>query len=368
KSSSRYSCKKIRKSKETKDAEDQDQEVPFETDQGDTFVTSEKSKGSGEAQEEQISPSTLELPDLYNLHLSASLSSGEINAAEVNTGEAERVQRRKGKEPMNEEDLQVMFMLSKYIKMSTSSYWKNDAVKEERTRRMNRIMGSSRAKKEQKKRKLVTQGGSDSADFWVTQQSWIAYQLELTPQFLRGIHTNYGKYWTCVSYACRKANLPLTKEVLSQMLELKLETEEESSMALELIKFVRHQLEEFEDSNDDDHGEEERSKSKRPACMTSPEQTATGKGISNPLMAVKCLPKSYGVKSPMYSRLRVERLLVTMDMHLSGGQRTGLLPELMANWYREYDLAHLKLVFEFSIHPMGWIQRTDTPYLLDGYD
>ncbi|GKD18902.1 hypothetical protein Tco_1208060, partial [Tanacetum coccineum] len=44
---------------------------------------------------------------------------------------------------------------------------------------------------------------------------------------------------------------PLTKEVLSQMLELKLETEEESSMALELIKFVKQQLEEFEDSNDD---------------------------------------------------------------------------------------------------------------------
>ncbi|GJZ88540.1 putative ribonuclease H-like domain-containing protein [Tanacetum coccineum] len=39
---------------------DQDQEVPFETDQGDTFATPEKSKGSGEAQEEQISPSTLE--------------------------------------------------------------------------------------------------------------------------------------------------------------------------------------------------------------------------------------------------------------------------------------------------------------------
>ncbi|GJV07421.1 uncharacterized mitochondrial protein-like protein [Tanacetum coccineum] len=52
--------RKKRKSKEAKDAEGQDQEVPFETDQGDTFVTPEKSKGSGEAQEEQISPSTLE--------------------------------------------------------------------------------------------------------------------------------------------------------------------------------------------------------------------------------------------------------------------------------------------------------------------
>ncbi|GJW90823.1 hypothetical protein Tco_0168376 [Tanacetum coccineum] len=60
-----------------------------------------------------------------------------------------------------------------------------------------------------------------------------------------------------------ESKYPLTKEVLSQMLELKLETEEESSMALELIKFVKQQLEEFEDSNDDDlvtsdHGEEER--------------------------------------------------------------------------------------------------------------
>ncbi|GKA01024.1 hypothetical protein Tco_0673689, partial [Tanacetum coccineum] len=56
---------------------------------------------------------------------------------------------------------------------------------------------------------------------------------------------------------------PLTQEVLSQMLDLKLETEEESTIALELIKFVKQQLEEFEDSNDDelatsDHGEAER--------------------------------------------------------------------------------------------------------------
>ncbi|GJY54037.1 hypothetical protein Tco_0445701 [Tanacetum coccineum] len=79
--------KKKRKSKETKDAEDQDQEVPFETDQGDTFVTPEKSKGSGEAQEEQISPSTLEAAQI--LHKSQ-VNTGEINAAEVNTGEAER--------------------------------------------------------------------------------------------------------------------------------------------------------------------------------------------------------------------------------------------------------------------------------------
>ncbi|GJZ79884.1 hypothetical protein Tco_0644721 [Tanacetum coccineum] len=59
--------RKKRKSKEAKDAEGQDQEVPFETDQGDTFVTPEKSKGSGEAQEEQISPSTLEAAQILTI-------------------------------------------------------------------------------------------------------------------------------------------------------------------------------------------------------------------------------------------------------------------------------------------------------------
>ncbi|GJZ13493.1 hypothetical protein Tco_0548723 [Tanacetum coccineum] len=46
--------KKKRKRKETEDAEGQDQEVPSQTDQENTFATPEKSKGSGEAQEEQI--------------------------------------------------------------------------------------------------------------------------------------------------------------------------------------------------------------------------------------------------------------------------------------------------------------------------
>ncbi|GJY31905.1 hypothetical protein Tco_0415400, partial [Tanacetum coccineum] len=164
--------RKKRKSKEAKDAEGQDQEVPFETDQGDTFVTPEKSKGSGEAQEEQISPSTLEAAQILTnvasegfkgsqaplgskiykrkpkstktptkiLHFeepdsaqvntaqvntaelnpdstpSAQVNTGEVNAAEVNTGEAERVQRRKGKEPMTEEDLQAEVQASKTSK------------------------------------------------------------------------------------------------------------------------------------------------------------------------------------------------------------------------------------------------------------
>ncbi|GJR89833.1 putative ribonuclease H-like domain-containing protein [Tanacetum coccineum] len=100
----------------------------------------------------------------------------------------------------------------------------------------------------------------DTADFWDTQQDWklISWKLHSSS----GVHTIMTSTGL-VFHMLVESKYPLTKEVLSQMLELKLETEEESSMALELIKFVRQQLEEFEDSNDDDtvtstHEDEER--------------------------------------------------------------------------------------------------------------
>ncbi|GKB04522.1 hypothetical protein Tco_0832665 [Tanacetum coccineum] len=79
---------------------------------------------------------------------------------------------------------------------------------------------------------------------------------------------------------------PLKKEVLSQLLKLKLETEEDNTMALELIRFVKKVF-------------------NSPCFMVKswlvpdqtvpelaiPEQTATGKGIPNPLMAGS-LPKT----------------------------------------------------------------------------
>ncbi|GKA93773.1 hypothetical protein Tco_0815759, partial [Tanacetum coccineum] len=174
--------RKKRKSKETKDAQGQDQDVPSQTDQGDTFATPEKSKGSGEAQEEQISPSTLEAAQILTnvasegfkgsqaplgskiyrrkpkskptptkiLHFeepdesqvntgstlsaqvntaevntaelnavstpSAQVNTAEVNTAALNTGETERVQRRKGKDPMTEEDLQAEVQASKKSK------------------------------------------------------------------------------------------------------------------------------------------------------------------------------------------------------------------------------------------------------------
>ncbi|GKD05705.1 hypothetical protein Tco_1180679, partial [Tanacetum coccineum] len=44
---------------------------------------------------------------------------------------------------------------------------------------------------------------------------------------------------------------PLKKEVLSQLLKLKLETEEDSNMALELIRFVKKQIAELEPEDSD---------------------------------------------------------------------------------------------------------------------
>ncbi|GJW42598.1 hypothetical protein Tco_0071397, partial [Tanacetum coccineum] len=58
--------------------------------------------------------------------------------------------------------------------------------------------------------------------------------------------------------------------------------------------------------------------------LTSPEQTATGKGISNPLMAV-------------------------MGIHLSGGQRTGTTPELMANVWKLL-LRDVAASFDSAVH------------------
>ncbi|GJV94715.1 putative ribonuclease H-like domain-containing protein [Tanacetum coccineum] len=88
----------------------------------------------------------------------------------------------------------------------------------------------------------------DTADFWDTQQNWklISWKLHSSS----GVHTIMTSAGL-VFHMLVESRYPLTKEVLSQMLELKLETEEESSMALELIKFVKQQLEEFEDSNVD---------------------------------------------------------------------------------------------------------------------
>ncbi|GJV71119.1 hypothetical protein Tco_1491114, partial [Tanacetum coccineum] len=89
----------------------------------------------------------------------------------------------------------------------------------------------------------------DTADFWDEQLNWkiISWKLHSSS----GVHTIMTSNGLVIHMLVEN-RYPLSKEVLSQLLDLKLETEEESTMALELIKFVKQQLEEFEDSDDDD--------------------------------------------------------------------------------------------------------------------
>ncbi|GJW28904.1 hypothetical protein Tco_0045779 [Tanacetum coccineum] len=89
----------------------------------------------------------------------------------------------------------------------------------------------------------------DTADFWDEQLNWkiISWKLHSSS----GVHTIMTSNGLVIHMLVEN-RYPLTKEVLSQLLDLKLETEEDSTMALELIKFVKQQLEEFEDSDDDD--------------------------------------------------------------------------------------------------------------------
>ncbi|GJZ14839.1 hypothetical protein Tco_0550516 [Tanacetum coccineum] len=58
-----------------------------------------------------------------------------------------------------------------------------------------------------------------------------------------------------VDYETLDKKYPIKKEVLSQLIELKLETEEDSTMALELIRFVKKQIAELEPKDSD--GDEE---------------------------------------------------------------------------------------------------------------
>ncbi|GJR35586.1 hypothetical protein Tco_1211270 [Tanacetum coccineum] len=311
--------RKKRKSKETKDAQGQDQDVPSQTDQGDTFATPEKSKGSGEAQEEQISPSTLEAAQILTnvasegfkgsqaplgskiyrrkpkskptptkiLHfeepdesqvntgstLSAQVNTAEVNTAEVNTaalntGETERVQRRKGKDPMTEEDLQAEVQASKKSKEL------QELADLEEAQRLQAKMDAETQRQIDLDallaRRLVEQEEEAAREALATEFDYIQARLNADQILAEKIQQEEREQYSIEERAkflhdtiAAQRKFLAEQRILSQMLELKLETEEESSMALELIKFVRKQLEEFEDSNDDDtvtstHEDEER--------------------------------------------------------------------------------------------------------------
>ncbi|GJS72351.1 hypothetical protein Tco_0705192 [Tanacetum coccineum] len=100
-----------------------------------------------------------------------------------------------------------------------------------------------------------------------------------------------------VIYMLVERRYPLSKELLQRMLDLGLEVEEESTAALHLVRFIKQQL-----IKRVKRGEELASPGSNSSWLSIhlvvyneelaiPEQTATGKGISNPLMAGS-LPKT----------------------------------------------------------------------------
>ncbi|GJT71156.1 putative ribonuclease H-like domain-containing protein, partial [Tanacetum coccineum] len=100
-----------------------------------------------------------------------------------------------------------------------------------------------------------------------------------------GVHTLVTDTGLIIHMLVEK-KYPLRKEVLKQMLKLKLESEEENTMALELIKFVRKILAELE-------SEEHKN-------WLVHKQTACGKDFSNPFM-VDNLPKIVGLSTHLAS-------------------------------------------------------------------
>ncbi|GJX72206.1 hypothetical protein Tco_0309377 [Tanacetum coccineum] len=93
---------------------------------------------------------------------------------------------------------------------------------------------------------------SDEDEFWNSQQDWNVVSWKLHGS--SGVHTLMTEAGLVIHMLVEK-KYPLRKKVLLQMLELKLESEEDSTMALELIRFVKKLIAELEPENSD--GDEE---------------------------------------------------------------------------------------------------------------
>ncbi|GKE63955.1 hypothetical protein Tco_1514322, partial [Tanacetum coccineum] len=88
----------------------------------------------------------------------------------------------------------------------------------------------------------------DEDEFWNSQQDWSIVSWKLHSS--SGVHTLVTKAGLVIHMLVEK-KYPLRKKVLLQMLELKLESEEDSTMALELIRFVKKLLAELEPEDSD---------------------------------------------------------------------------------------------------------------------
>ncbi|GJR40715.1 hypothetical protein Tco_1216399 [Tanacetum coccineum] len=125
---------------------------------------------------------------------------------------------------------------------------------------------------------MVMFNPDDENEFWNSQLDWIIVSWKLHSS--SGVHTLVTETGLVIHMLVEK-KYPLRKEVLMQMLKLKLESEEDSTMALELIKFVKKILAEHKN-------------------WLVHKQTACGKDFSNPFM-VDNLPKIVGFSTHLAS-------------------------------------------------------------------
>ncbi|GJX10429.1 putative ribonuclease H-like domain-containing protein [Tanacetum coccineum] len=90
---------------------------------------------------------------------------------------------------------------------------------------------------------MVMFNPDDENEFWNAQQDWNIVSWKLHGS--SGVHTLVTETGLVIHMLVEK-KYPLRKEVLMQMLKLKLESEEDSTMALELIRLIKKILAELE--------------------------------------------------------------------------------------------------------------------------
>ncbi|GKB25880.1 hypothetical protein Tco_0865281, partial [Tanacetum coccineum] len=158
---------------------------------------------------------------------------------------------------------------------------------------------------------MVLFNPDEQDEFWNSQHEWKVVSWKLHSS--SGVHTLMTDEGLVIHMLVEK-KYPLRKEVLMQMLKLKLESEEDSTMALELIRFIKKSwLVQDQTVLGKDYSnlliadsllktiwfinapcydnEALASPNTNDEELSIPEQTATGKGTSNPLMAGS-LPKT----------------------------------------------------------------------------
>ncbi|GJS07441.1 hypothetical protein Tco_0364237 [Tanacetum coccineum] len=100
---------------------------------------------------------------------------------------------------------------------------------------------------------MIVFNPSDEDEFWNSQQDWNILSWKLHGS--SGVHTLMTEARLVIHMLVEK-KYPLRRKVLLQMLELKLESEEDNTMALELIRFVKKLIAELEPEDSDGNEED----------------------------------------------------------------------------------------------------------------